>query len=191
MTADTPSFAEPAPELRHRTIAAGEARVAVFRRTFAAPVEDVWDACTNPERLRRWYYPVRGDMRVGGRFEQGSMSAGTIERCEPPRLLVVSLGGGADELELRLSEAPGGGTDLELQHATTLAEHEIDGQMFDAIFCMGGGYYPRFIALDRHLRGELPADFDAEMFHLREDMRPAIDRGSAAMTALLESAGRG
>ena len=30
MTTDTSSFAEPNPELRHRQIASGEARVAVF-----------------------------------------------------------------------------------------------------------------------------------------------------------------
>jgi len=47
-----------------------------------------------------------------------------------------------------------GGTALE--HATTIDQHEIGGQMYDAIFCMGGGYYPRFVALDRHLRGDLP-----------------------------------
>ncbi len=30
--------------------------------------------------------------------------------------------------------------------------------MFDAIFCTGGGYYPRFVALDGHLRGVLLGD---------------------------------
>ena len=66
--------------------------------------------------------------------------------------------------------------------------------MYDAIYCMGGGYYPRLAALDQHLRGALPADYDATRFHLNPAMRETIDRGSRAMEALLAaqpaSAGR-
>ena len=59
--------------------------------------------------------------------------------------------------------------------------------MYDAIFCMGGGYYPRLLALDLHLRGTLPDDFDSTAFHLNPDMRSTIERGSAAMAGLLEA----
>ena len=190
MTTDTNTLAEPQPELLRRTIAAGEARVAVFRRSFDAPIEDVWDACTNPERLARWYTTVTGDLRVGGTFQQTNMGSGQIVRCEQPHLLTLSLGqNGADEIELRLATADGGATTLELQHATTIDQHEIGGQMFDAVYCMGGGYYPRFVALDRLLRGSLPEDYDATAFHLNPEMRPAIDRGSSAMAELLEADG--
>jgi uncharacterized protein YndB with AHSA1/START domain len=188
MTTETTTYQEPKPELRHRAIPAGDARVAVFTRTYETSIEDLWDACTNPERLGRWYTPVTGDLRVGGTFAQVQMGSGTILECDAPRLLKVSLGGGADEIELRL--APGaedGTTTLELQHATTIDSHDIGGQTFDAIFCMGGGYYPRFLALDLHLRGTLPDDYDSTAFHLNPEMRPAIERGSAAMAALLEA----
>ncbi|WP_187369109.1 SRPBCC domain-containing protein [Baekduia soli] len=178
-------LAEPTPRLLHRRIAAGDARVAVFDRVYAAPIDDVWDACTNPDRLARWYVPVRGDLRLGGRFEQAMMGSGEIVECEPPRHLRVSLGGGADEIELRLTEAGPGATALELQHATTIAEHTIGGQVFDAIFCMGGGYYPRLLALDRHLRRALPDGYDPLVMHENPAMRPAIERGSSAMAALL------
>jgi uncharacterized protein YndB with AHSA1/START domain len=187
MTIDTTTYQEPDPELRRRTIAAGEARVAVFRRTYATTVEDLWDACTDPERLRRWYVPVTGDLRVGGRFEQVNMGSGTILVCDAPHMLKLSLGAGADEIELRLAPGAQDGTAvLELQHATTLDAHDIGGQMYDAIFCMGGGYYPRLLALDLHLRGELPDDYDSTAFHLNPEMRSTIERGSAAMAALLE-----
>ena len=186
MTADTHIFEEPDPELRHRRIPAGQARVAVFRRTYDAPIEDVWNACTDPDRLRRWYVPVSGDLRVGGRFEQAGMGAGEILICEEPRFLKVSLGKGADEIELRLSAGEGAATVLELQHATTIDQHDIGGEMFDAILCMGGGYYPRFAALDRYLRGHLPGHYDSLLFHQLSEMRPFIDRGMAAMAALLE-----
>ena len=167
-------------------IPAGEARVAVFRRSYQTTVEDLWGACTNPERLGRWYVPVTGDLRVGGSFQQVNMGGGTILVCDAPHLLKLSLGDGADEIEVRLSPGPEAGTAvLELQHATTLASHDIDGRVFDAIFCMGGGYYPRLLALDLHLRGSLPEDYDSAAFHVNPDMRSTIERGSAAMAAML------
>jgi uncharacterized protein YndB with AHSA1/START domain len=188
MSTETTTYFEPDPQLRRRPIPAGEARVAVMTRTYPTTVEDLWDACTDPERLRRWYTPVTGDLRLGGTFEQVNMGSGTIVACEAPHLLRVSLGGGADEIEVRLSPGDEEGTaTLELQHATTLDSHEIGGQMYDAIFCMGGGYYPRLQALDQHLRGTLPEEYDSSAFHLDPEMRPAIDRGSAAMAALLET----
>ena len=181
------SEAEPFAELRHRQIAGVEARVAVFSRAYAAPIEDVWDACTNPARLRRWYTPVSGELRVGGRIEQEMMGEGVIEVCEPPRSLILSLGGGADEIQLQLTSSDDGTTLLELEHATTIDQHEIAGQSFDAIFCMGGGYYPRLLALDRLLRGVLPDGYDPRAAHLDPEMRPTIDRGSTAMAMLLDA----
>ena len=178
MTADTHIFEEPDPELRHRRIPAGQARVAVFRRTYDAPIEDVWNACTDPDRLRRWYVPVSGDLRVGGRFEQARMGAGEILICEEPRFLKVSLGKGADEIELRLSAGEGAATVLELQHATTIDQHDIGGEMFDAILCMGGGYYPRFAALDRTVVAARPVLNEARAMSLSLSLleRDGFDR---------------
>ena len=51
-----------------RTIGAGEARTATLRRHYAAPPEDVWAACTEPDRLNRWFLQVTGDLHEGGRF---------------------------------------------------------------------------------------------------------------------------
>jgi uncharacterized protein YndB with AHSA1/START domain len=184
----TTTYQEPKPELRHRPIQSGEARVAVFTRTYETTIEDLWDACTDPERLKRWYVPVTGDLREGGTFQQVNMGSGTIVACEAPILLHLSLGGGVDEIEVRLSPgAEEGTTTLELQHATTLDSHSIGGEMYDAIYCMGGGYYPRLYALDLYLRDELPADYDSSAFHLNPAMRPVIERGSAAMQALLDA----
>ena len=50
-------------------------RTIVMRRTFAAPRALVFDACTRPEHLRRWWAPCfmtmvecEVDLRVGGRY---------------------------------------------------------------------------------------------------------------------------
>jgi uncharacterized protein YndB with AHSA1/START domain len=192
MSTDAEDLTRTHHELYRRRIAAGEARCAVFRRTYDAPIEDVWDACTDPARLRRWYAPVEGDLRVGGTFTQGDFGSGTIVRCEAPRLLTVALGGGdpaPDEIELRLHAAEDGTTVLEFEHATTFDTHEIGGQIFDAVYCMGGGYGPRLVTLDRHLRGELADDVDPSVLHLREDLGPAIHGSMAALAELLEADG--
>jgi uncharacterized protein YndB with AHSA1/START domain len=185
----TTAMSETTHELRHPTIPAGQARSAVFRRTYDADIADVWDACTNPDRLRRWYQPVEGDLRLGGTFTQGEMGGGRIVACEPQRLLRVALGPGdpsPDQLEVRFSEGPDGTTVLEVEHATTLDAHEIGGQMYDAVYCMGGGYGPRLLSLDLHLRDELPADTDVTALHLNPQFGPAIQGSMAEIQKLLD-----
>jgi hypothetical protein len=129
--------------------------------------------------------PVTGDLRVGGTFEQSMMGSGVVAACEPPTRLHLVLGGGADEVELHLTPRGAESTELEIQHATTLDTHVIEGRRFDAIFCMGGGYYPRLAALGRLLAGTLPDDYDTLTAHRRADTVDLIRRGSAAMGALL------
>jgi uncharacterized protein YndB with AHSA1/START domain len=190
MTADTMDLTRTTHELRHPIIPAGQARSAMFRRTYDADIADVWDACTNPERLARWYQPVEGDLRLGGTFTQGEMGGGRIVACEAPRLLTLALGPGdpsPDQLELRLSEGPDGTTVLEVEHATTFDTHEIGGQMYDAVYCMGGGYGPRLLSLELHLRGELASDIDVTQLHMRPEFRPAIEGSMAAIQELLDA----
>jgi len=64
-----------------RLMPAGEARTVTVIRTYGAPVEDVWDACTNPERIPRWFLPVSGELRVGGRYQLEGNAGGRSERC--------------------------------------------------------------------------------------------------------------
>ena len=42
-------------EVGCRRIGAGEARSALMRRRYDAPIEDVWDAITDPDRIGRWF----------------------------------------------------------------------------------------------------------------------------------------
>jgi uncharacterized protein YndB with AHSA1/START domain len=188
MTLNTTSY-----QLAARTLPAGEARAAVFSRHYDADITDVWDACTNPERLARWWQPVEGDLRVGGRFTQGDFGPGLVLTCEAPRLLTIAVGGGdphTDQIELRLSPGANGGTDLEFEHATCLDTHEIGGQIYDAVYCMGGGYGPRLVTLEQHLNGTLPGDVDVRALHMRDDFRAPINDSMAALDELLISSGQ-
>ena len=76
MTDIASSLTETHREIGRRRIAAGEARTALIRRRYDAPIEDVWDACTDPNRINRWFLPVSGDLRVGGTFSLEGNASG-------------------------------------------------------------------------------------------------------------------
>jgi len=44
----------------------GETVVVTLERRYAAEVADVWQAITDPDRVRRWFLPLTGDLREGG-----------------------------------------------------------------------------------------------------------------------------
>jgi uncharacterized protein YndB with AHSA1/START domain len=101
-----------------RTLEAGEARTITVSRVYDTPPEELWDACTNPERISRWFLPVSGDLRPGGRYEFEGNASGTIERCEPPHSLAATweYGGQTSWVELRLEPEPDGRTRFALAH---------------------------------------------------------------------------
>src|SRR6476660_4990541 len=89
----------------------------VLTRTFGAPIDDVWAAVTEPERMARWIGTWSGDpatKRVAFRmlFEDGDPGDGDdveIRECDPPRRLAVTTYAGefSWQLELDLSERDG------------------------------------------------------------------------------------
>ena len=166
-----------------RRIAAGDGRSVVLRRSYQAPVEDVWDACSNPDRLKRWFLPVSGDLRLGGRFQIEGNAGGEILRCEPPRLLAVSWVYGdnpPDEVELRLAPGPDGSTMLELEHASAPGTP-------DGLAGVGVGWDLTVLGLGMHLAGQLigdPAELEGS-----PEVRRAIAASSTAWGAALEAAG--
>lgn len=67
-------------------------------------IEDLWEACTKPERLARWIAQVDGDLRQGGTihttFTSTASGASRIVQCEPPRhLLLASVPESPDQRE--------------------------------------------------------------------------------------------
>lgn len=90
--------------------------VLVQTREFRAPVEDVWAAVTEPERLARWIGSWTGDPESGSvRFrmlfegEDHEAETMTIRICEPPYRLHLTSQAGDDVwlLELDLTHADG------------------------------------------------------------------------------------
>lgn len=64
-------------------------------------IDDLWQACTSPERLARWVARVGGDVRAGGTVELVFTSTWTgsarIEVCDAPRHLLLTTEPGTDE----------------------------------------------------------------------------------------------
>jgi uncharacterized protein YndB with AHSA1/START domain len=122
-------------------------------RSYAAPPEEVWDAITNPERIPRWFLPVEGELRLGGRYQLQGNAGGTIQRCEPPRQLAVTweFGGQASLVEVRLTGADADTrTTLELVHSAPVDPHW--GQFGPG--AVGIGWDMTLFGLDLHLQGD-------------------------------------
>jgi uncharacterized protein YndB with AHSA1/START domain len=101
-----------------RVLEAGTARVLRTGQSYDATLEELWDACTSAERLPRWFTPVSGDLRVGGRYQLEGNASGTIERCDPPRSFAATweYGGEVSWIEVRLDPESDARTRLTLEH---------------------------------------------------------------------------
>jgi uncharacterized protein YndB with AHSA1/START domain len=111
-------------EVGSRTLEAGEARVSTISRVYDAGIEDLWDACTNPERIPRWFLPVSGDLRPGGRYQLEGNAGGTIERCDPPHGFAATweYGGDVSWIEVRLRPEGERRTRFELEHVAHVSD---------------------------------------------------------------------
>src|SRR5262249_19170576 len=111
-------------ELQNRDHQGRPARVLVASCAYDTVIGDVWDAITNPERIPRWFLPVSGDLRLGGRYQLEGNAGGQITACEPPRSLDLTweFGGQVSWVNVRLSELSDGGTNLRLEHIAQVPE---------------------------------------------------------------------
>ncbi len=147
-----------------------------FRRSWPDPIEDVWAALTEPDRLGRWlgrYDGARGVGATGTFFmthEEGEQVGEpmTILECDPPRRLVV---------EWTQQEIEDWRVDLDLwteggrTHLSFVQVFPSDADVTD--FAMGWHWY-----LDKfgaEVAGEAaPGDWDAFL----AEVGPAYGRGT-------------
>lgn len=171
----------------HRELLDGERKVVTLRRSYNAGIEDVWDACTDADRLKRWFLPVSGDLRLGGSYQFDGQAGGKILRCEPPRLLKVSWLFGENplfsEVTVRLSSEDGG-TLLELRHTADVPPDMWSGYGPGAV---GVGWDLGLLGLALHLTGA--PKVEESTFHLTEDGRRCIITSSQAWGRAYTAAG--
>jgi uncharacterized protein YndB with AHSA1/START domain len=168
-------------EVGRRPVAGSEGISVVLRRTYDAPIEDVWSALTEPDRVKRWFYPLSGDLRAGGSFQLEGNAGGEILRCEPPRSLTVTFGGETSVVQISLSSEGDEVTMFEFAHTVPI---EMAGSGAGALY-VGPGWDGGLLALDLYLHGEMSDDpiAAASSPEAQEFSRQSVTSWVAAVTA--------
>lgn len=171
-----------------RRVAGEEAHTVLLQRIYDAAPEDVWDACTDPERISRWFLPVSGDLKLGGHYQLEGNAGGEILRCERPELLRVSwLMGenpGFSEVEVRLTPEGDERTAFELEHVAVVPPEFWDQFGPGAV---GVGWDLGLLGLGLHLKGRRIEDPSA--WEASDEARECIKRSSKAWGAAHEASG--
>jgi uncharacterized protein YndB with AHSA1/START domain len=129
------------------------AKAVIASRVYDTDAADLWDALTKPERLKRWFAPVTGDLELGGRYHVEGNASGTVTACEPEKSVALTweFGGFTSWVNLKLTPE-GSGTRLELEHIAHISPH------WDQFGpgAVGVGWDLSFLGLSAHL--ERPAE---------------------------------
>ena len=147
----------------------------LIEREFRAPIEDVWAAVTEPERLVRWIGTISGDPATGhvlfamtAEGEDAPEEDMEIRECTPPRRLAVTSQAGEEHwlLELDLVEHDGVTT-------LTFTQPGIDPAIADSVGPGWEYYLDRLVAAETG--GDVAAiDFDRDYYPaMAEHYRPS------------------
>lgn len=146
-----------------------------IERLLPGPIERIWAYLTESEKRGKWLAPGEMDLRVGGRvelkffhahlsaektppekykqYQKGATVYGRITRCEPPRLLSYSWGGGpSEDSEVTFELTPGG------KEVLLVLTHRRLGDRTTMVSVAGGWHTHLGILID-HLNGVEPRPF--------------------------------
>jgi uncharacterized protein YndB with AHSA1/START domain len=140
-------------EVARQHTESGETVALTLQRRYDADQADVWQAITVPDRVRRWFLPLTGDLREGGNFQLEGNASGDIMTCEPPRHLMVTFGGKSSIVDVQLSD-DGQQTLLKLTHSVPI---ELAGSGAGALY-VGPGWDGALLGLALHFAGEVIGD---------------------------------
>lgn len=124
-----------------------EEQTITVSRSYRAPIVEVWDALTTPERVARWYGAVVGPQprRAGDGFEVdlggGMVRRAVLEECDAPSALTYTWWSGDDDpglVRIRLDAIGDAETRLTVQH-DRLRPHRMLGY--------GGGWEHNLVSL--------------------------------------------
>ena len=119
-----------------RVLGSSRARCAILRRTgkpastvtltrlYDTSVDDLWDALTSKERIPRWFLPVEGDLKLGGRYQLKGNAGGTITACTPPSHFAATweFGGGTSWIDVNAGGGRGKAR-MTLEHTAIIEDH--------------------------------------------------------------------
>lgn len=94
------------------------AKAVVATATYETSLEDLWEAVTTAARIKRWFLPINGELKLGGRYQLEGNAGGTITACEAPRFFATTweMGGQTSWVEVQLTSTKPGEATLELTH---------------------------------------------------------------------------
>jgi uncharacterized protein YndB with AHSA1/START domain len=123
-------------------------KAVIASRVYDTDAADLWDALTSKERIKRWFAPVSGDFRLGGKYQVEGNAGGTITECERDKKIAVTweFMGGMSWVTITLAPE-GEGTRLELEHVAPIDPHW--GKFGPG--AVGVGWDLSFMGLARHL----------------------------------------
>lgn len=133
----------------------GTEAVVTFDRSYATTPDDLWDAVTTPERLERWFAPVRGDLTPGGsfviHFDDRDTPECRLETCDAPHSFTWTWPHEAAASHVAVEvTAEGDGSRLRLVHSRLASDKAPE---------YGAGWQAYVRGLDAHLAGaEVPGD---------------------------------
>lgn len=175
--------------LSSRDVGGEPARVITLRRSFPAPAEDVWEALTTAERIPRWFLPITGDLRPGGRYQLEGNAGGEILKCDPPRRLEITweMHGQASWVNVTLSEDQPGTTRMEMEHVA-----HVPGEFWDQFGpgAVGVGWDSALLGMDQYFSDAPAVDPQSAIQWLAsEEGRRFLGQSSDAWCAASIAAG--
>lgn len=129
-----------------------ELRVVRLGQTYDTSIEDLWEACTNAERIPRWFMPVSGDLSLGGHYQLEGNASGIVEVCDPPIGFDATweFGGEVSWIRVRLTAVGEVHTRFNLEHIAP-----VEGARWDEYGpgAVGVGWELGLMGLTLHIAG--------------------------------------
>ncbi|MGF6824552.1 uncharacterized protein YndB with AHSA1/START domain [Microbacterium sp. ZKA21] len=173
-------------ELRTDDVDGEPSYVQSISQEYPSGIQDVWDAVTSPDRIARWFLPVSGELRLGGRYQFEGNAGGEILACTPPvdgraeYRVTWEYGGGVTWLTVTLDETVAGATRVRLDHAAHTAD--VPAEMWEVFGpgATGVGWDQGLLGLALHLGAVEGAvdPADAEKWQLSDEGK-AFSRAAA------------
>ncbi|MFG3344324.1 SRPBCC domain-containing protein [Streptomyces sp. NPDC048018] len=162
----------------------------LLRRTYGTGIDDLWDALTSADRLGRWFLPVTGELRPGGRFQLEGDAGGEILDCAAPGRLRFSWSFGSEpgfsEVTLQLTPAGRDRTVLELVHEA------VPTRAFRARYgpaVAGVGWDLALLRLARHLAGATLSPDAADAWQTSAEARAFVTGSGESWGAAYAASG--
>jgi uncharacterized protein YndB with AHSA1/START domain len=131
----------------------------------------------NAERIPRWFLPISGDLRVGGKFQFQGNAGGDINECVPPKRLAITWGmqGQISWVTIELAKQARG-TRLRLEHVAHVPD-PLWKQFGPG--AVGIGWDQGMLGLDRHIAGAAPVERKEAMAWIGTDNGKSFIRSSS------------